>query len=150
MEIDSLYIEQVIATRTWKLRQQVLYPEGSLKDVMIDADFDGTHFAATIAGELIGVISVFKIEEGHYQFRKFAVLPQFQGNGIGTALFKSVVDFCRLWNGVSLFCDARIAAVPFYEKLGMHIKGEHFFKKELEYVRMEIGLFNQSRHQTGI
>lgn len=140
MEIDSLYIEQVIATRTWRLRQQVLYPEGSLKDVMIDADFEGTHFAASMEGELVGVISVFKMEKGRYQFRKFAVLPQLQGYGIGTALLKSVFDFCKLWNGSSVFCDARIEAVSFYEKLGMHIKGEHFFKKELEYVRMEMDL----------
>lgn len=140
MEIDSLYIEQVIATRTWRLRQQVLYPEGSLKDVMIDADFEGTHFAASMEGELVGVISVFKMEEGRYQFRKFAVIPQFQGYGIGTALLKSVYDFCTIWNGTSLFCDARIEVVLFYEKLGMHIKGERFFKKELEYVRMEMDL----------
>lgn len=140
MQIDGLYVEQVIASRTWKLRREVLYPNGSLKDVMIDADFDGTHFAASMEGELVGVISVFKIDEGQYQFRKFAVLPRFQGYGIGTALLKSVFDFCRLWMGISLFCDARIEAVPFYEKLGMYIKGEPFFKKELEYVRMEIVL----------
>lgn len=140
MKMDSLYIEQVIATRTWKLRQEVLYSDGSLKDVMIDVDFEGTHFAASVEGELVGVISVFKIDQNQYQFRKFTVLPKFQGYGIGTALFKSVFDFCTLWKGTSLFCDARVEAVPFYEKLGMHIKGEHFFKKGLQYVRMEIGL----------
>jgi GNAT superfamily N-acetyltransferase len=140
MEIEDLYIEQVIATRTWKLRQEVLYPEGSLKDVMIDADFEGTHFAASMAGELVGVISVFKLDKGHYQFRKFAVIPQFQRYGIGRSLFKSVLGFCTLWKGTLLFCDARVEAAPFYEKLGMHIKGASFFKKELEYVRMEMDL----------
>lgn len=140
MEIDSLYIEQVIATRTWKLRQEVLYPEGSLKDVMIDADFEGTHFAASVEGKIVGVISVFKLNKGHYQFRKFAVLPQFQGYGIGTALFIAVFDFCRLWKGTLLFCDARVEAVPFYEKLGMHVKGAFFFKNDLEYVCMEMDL----------
>jgi GNAT superfamily N-acetyltransferase len=136
--IDKLYIEQVVASRTWKLRQEVLYPQGSLKDVMIDDDFEGTHFAATLEGELVGVISIFEFDQGQYQFRKFAVLPHFQGYGIGTELLHRVLDFCRSVRGSLLFCDARVEAVPFYEKQGMHIKGKPFLKKELQYVRMEI------------
>ncbi|MDH5827078.1 GNAT family N-acetyltransferase [Sphingobacterium faecium] len=143
MKIDQLYIEQVIASRTWKIRQEVLYPHGSLKDVMIDDDFEGTHFAATIEGVLVGVISVFEIDDGCYQFRKFAVLPNFQGYGIGTALLHAVFNFCRLWRASSLFCDARIGAVSFYEGFGMKIQSQSFFKKGLEYVRMKILLFDE-------
>lgn len=140
MEINQIYIEQVIASRTWKIRQQALYPKGSLKDVMIDEDFDGTHFAASVEGELVGVISVFEVDKENYQFRKFAVIPKFQGYGIGSALLQSVFDFCALWKASTLYCDARVEAVSFYKKFGMEEKGKPFFKGTLAYVRMHICL----------
>ncbi|UXD71553.1 GNAT family N-acetyltransferase [Sphingobacterium faecium] len=140
MEINQIYIEQVIASRTWKIRQEVLYPKGSLKDVMIDDDFDGTHFAASVEGEIVGVISVFEVDKETYQFRKFAVIPKFQGYGIGTALLQSVFDFCVLWNGRTLYCDARVEAVSFYKKFGMEEKGQPFLKGTLAYIRMQICL----------
>lgn len=140
MEINQIYIEQVIASRTWKIRQEVLYPKGSLKDVMIDDDFDGTHFAASVEGEIVGVISVFEVDKETYQFRKFAVLSTFRGYGIGAALLNSVFDFCALWNGRTLYCDARADAVSFYKKFGMQEKGQPFVKGTLAYVRMQICL----------
>jgi len=135
----EIWIEQVVAPRTWKIRQDVLYPNGSLKDVQIDNDFDGTHFAAYLGSEIVGVISVFR-EEDYFQFRKFAVLPIYQRRGIGVQLLTAVFEFCDRLAGRLLWCNARVDAMPFYEKFGMKSFGNPFVKENISYIRMEIKL----------
>ncbi|KGE13135.1 GNAT family N-acetyltransferase [Sphingobacterium deserti] len=137
--LDDLRIEQIAAAVTWRLRQEVLYPNGSLKDVMITEDFEGFHFGAYHDNMLVGVISLFP-DEDSFQFRKFAVQPHVQGQGIGRKLLKYVFSFAKTWDCQMIWCHARETAITFYEKSGMRVAGSAFSKNGIAYVRMEIWL----------
>ena len=137
MESQPIRIEQVVAPRTWNIRQRILYPEGSLRDVQIDEDFEGTHFAAYHDNEIIGVISVFRHGE-LFQFRKFAVLEDYQQKGIGSQLLLAVFEFCRRFDAAGIWCNSRIQAKTFYEKFGMQQVGDPFVKDNIQFVWMEL------------
>jgi predicted GNAT family N-acyltransferase len=137
--LEDLRIEQVTAAVTWRLRQEVLYPNGSLKDVMIADDFDAFHFGAYHNNVLIAVISLFPDEES-FQFRKFAVRTDYQGQGVGRKILAHVFAFSQTWNRDSLWCNARETATMFYTKCGMRVSGQPFLKNGITYVRMEIQL----------
>lgn len=138
-KLKEIWIEQVAAPRTWRIRLEVLYPDGSLKDVQLDDDYEGTHFAAYVGSEIIGVISVFRVGDD-FQFRKFAVSSAFQQMGIGTGLLNAVFDFCHRMGGQVVWCNARLEASSFYEKFGMKSVGSPFVKRTIAYVRMEVEL----------
>ncbi|MFD2968932.1 GNAT family N-acetyltransferase [Sphingobacterium bambusae] len=137
--MEDLVIEQVTAAVTWRLRQVVLYPAGTLADVMIDGDFEATHFGAYHDNKLIGVISLFAAGDG-LQFRKFAVRADYQGKGVGTALLRRVFAYAKEWKIASIWCHARLSAVSYYERVGMRQVGIPFERNGLGYVRMAVAI----------
>jgi len=68
------YIEQVFAARTWKLRKEVFSPEGKLGEVMLDGDFEATHFAAYDGNDVVGVLSLISLGD-NYIIHFLAVAP---------------------------------------------------------------------------
>lgn len=46
------------------------------------------------------------------------VLPEYQGQGIGSELMRRILDGTERFYSVDLVCDADL--VPYYERLGMH------------------------------
>lgn len=137
--MEDLVIEQITAAVTWRLRQVVLYPAGTLADVMIDGDFEATHFGAYHDNNLIGVISLFAAGDG-LQFRKFAVQADYQGKGVGTALLRRVFAYAKEWQIASIWCDARLSVVSYYERVGMRQEGNPFERNGLGYVRMAVAV----------
>lgn len=133
----DVVIEQVAAPVTWRLRREVLYPDGSLKDVMIDDDFDAYHFGAYLDNKLVGVISLFRDSAERFQFRKFAVHPDQQGQGIGHDLLVHLLAFAKTLGARKVWCNARQHAIGFYERFGLHPVGDVFIRNGLSYVRME-------------
>jgi ribosomal protein S18 acetylase RimI-like enzyme len=80
----------------------------------------------------VGVISMFW-EPGAVQFRKFAVLPQYHQQGIGSALLAHV----KVQAGAAqVWCDARVKAQGFYQRQGFGVRGLLFLKHGEPYVRM--------------
>ena len=49
-----------------------------------------------------------------------------RGTGLGRALFVATVDHARANGGSRYWCNARVTAAGFYEKMGMRIIGEQF------------------------
>ncbi|WP_343560113.1 GNAT family N-acetyltransferase [Sphingobacterium sp.] len=95
------YIEQVFAARTWKLRREVFSAKGQLSDVMLDGDFEASHFAAYSGDEVVGVLTLQR-SLGDYEIRYFAVHPDFRRQGVGTALLHYAVQFVKTFNGCRL------------------------------------------------
>lgn len=130
-------IQAIRHEMTYALRKNVLWPEKAIKDVMVDGDEGAVHFGAFNSGEIIGVVSLFSVGSA-MQFRKLAVDPRFQGRGVGTALIKNCISFAQDKGVRAIWCDARLNAVGFYEKLGFTI-GEHsFVKSGKEYKKAAI------------
>ena len=132
----NISIEQIRPELTWNLRQKVLYPAQKLYEMEMDEDQDGIHFGAFADNQLIGIISLFN-RNGDFQFRKFAIEPEYQGNGTGNALLTYITDFAKAEGGTRIWCNARSTATGFYDKNGFSHTGQFFSKNGFEYEILE-------------
>jgi phosphoribosylformimino-5-aminoimidazole carboxamide ribotide isomerase len=133
MNID---IEQIRPELTWRLRQQVLYPAQKLYEMELEEDNDGIHFGAFTSDKLVGIISLFQVDTS-FQFRKLAVLPEFQKMGIGNSLLNRVEEFAGSEGGTTIWCNARVSAIGFYLKAGYAHTGKLFSKNGFDYEILE-------------
>ena len=130
-------IRPTTAAKTWELRHKVMWPNKSIKFVILPEDEDGFHYGLFEKERLVSVISLFKIgNEG--QFRKFATDKDFQGKGFGTKLLEYLIEEAKLLNINYLYCNARVTAIRFYEKFGLKTASTIIGKTEKDYVKMEI------------
>jgi GNAT superfamily N-acetyltransferase len=136
-------IEQIRPELTWYLRQKVLYPAQKLYEMEMEEDQGGIHFGAFTDNKLVGIVSLFQ-KADDFQFRKFAVDPDYQGNGIGNALLTYITDFARAEGGKRLWCNARLSAIGFYEKNDFSHTGEFFSKNGFDYEKLEKQLIHPS------
>ncbi len=131
-----LSIEQIRPELTWRLRRDVLYPEEPIFKMEMEEDNHGYHFGAFAGNKLVAVVSLF-INGSDFQFRKFAVVPEEQGRGIGKALLNYITDFVVNEGGSRLWCNARSSAIGFYARYGFTQTGSTFNRHGVEYEIME-------------
>jgi len=136
MQMNNIAIEQIRHELTWKLRQKVLYPQKKLYEMEMDEDADGMHFGAFSNDDLVGVISLFKNGDD-FQFRKFAVEPSLQNEGIGSTMLQYITAFVIAESGTKLWCNARLAVISFFLKHGFVQTGKLFAKNGFDYEIVE-------------
>lgn len=136
MHVESVNIQPIEAAQTYALRHAVLWPDKPLSYVQLPEDAAGQHFGAFAAGALVAVISLFVGADGEARFRKFATEPSWQGRGVGTALLRHVIVVARAQGAHALWCDARQAALPFYQRFGLQAEGDVFYKDDIPYLRL--------------
>jgi GNAT superfamily N-acetyltransferase len=129
-------IEQIRPELTWRLRQQVLYPVQKLYEMELDEDNNGIHFGAFTDTQLVGIISLFQ-HDTSFQFRKLAVLPDFQKMGIGNNLLNRVEEYAQSESGTIIWCNARVTAIGFYLKAGYAHTAKLFSKNGFDYEILE-------------
>ena len=134
-----IHIEQITPQLTWQLRRDVLYPGSYLHDMEMDEDLQGYHFGAFTVTQLIGVVSLFPLGES-WQFRKFAIDPAFQSQGIGKQLLNHITHFAKTEGAKRLWCNARLSAIGFYKKSGFEQTGQTFSKNGIDYEILEKAL----------
>jgi GNAT superfamily N-acetyltransferase len=137
--LKNISIEQIRPELTWRLRREVLYPTEPLHAMEMEEDNHGLHFGAFTDDELVGVISLFQ-KQNDFQFRKFAIKPNMQGQGIGSLMLQYITDFARQQGGMRLWCNARLSAVSFYVKAGFVTNGNTFMRNDITYEIFEKGL----------
>ena len=126
-------IRRVSADATAALRQQVLRPHQTIEDLVrrSEGDTDARYFAAVDHGEMIGTASLrpeappwAPDQQPAWRLRGMATAEGWRGYGVGTAVLGAVVDHVRSEGGGLLWCNARIPAVPFYERAGLETRGD--------------------------
>ena len=124
------------AAQTYYLRHLVLWPDQPLAYVQLPDDDAGQHFGGFVGNELVVVISLFGSPAGAARLRKFATHPAWQGQGLGPALLRHLLAVARQQGARALWCDARQAPLPFYQRFGLLPEGEVFYKGPLAYQRL--------------
>lgn len=132
-------VEQIFPSLTWRIRHLAMYPDQPYDYVKLEHDFDGLHLGIYVDYELTGVVSLF-IDGTVGQFRKFAVLPEAQHQGLGSQLLHYLIDFCKVQKLTKLWCNARVNAKEFYTKFGFHETVETYTAGGFDYVKMELEL----------
>ncbi len=131
-----IHIEQITPELTWQLRRDVLYPASRVYEMEMDEDLQGYHFGAFTDTRLIGVVSLFPKGE-NCQFRKFAIVGDMQGQGIGKLLLDHITSFAQSEGATRLWCNARTPAIGFYSKFGYTLTGEGYSANGIDFKMME-------------
>ncbi|HLA55265.1 MAG TPA: GNAT family N-acetyltransferase [Flavobacterium sp.] len=127
-------IKEITAAETYPVRHPVLRAGKPVESCRFEGDDKiGTkHFGVFDENELVGVASLFESASdlfdvgNQFQLRGMAVLERCQKKGFGVDLVKHAEAYARDNGGKIIWFNARIIAVPFYEKLGYRILGEPF------------------------
>jgi GNAT superfamily N-acetyltransferase len=136
----AVAIRSIEPAQTYALRHAVLWPDKPLAYVQLPEDEAGQHFGAFVADALVAVISLFVGADGVARFRKFATDPAWQGRGVGTLLLRHIIAVAQTQGASQLWCDARQATLPFYQRFGLAPEGQVFYKGEVPYVRLRRSL----------
>lgn len=127
------------------LRYEVLHaPFGvSRDDDWNDGDPASTHLVVVVGDDVVGYGRLIAdTEERTGQIRQIAVNPAWERRGIGTALIRALLDSARGRGMTDVWLNARLTAVPFYEKLGFKVTSGTFRSPRtyLPHVRMDRAL----------
>jgi len=125
-------ILRVTAAETFSLRQRILRPRDTFDELsLLHDDADACHFGAVDDGTVIGAASVLRekapwsVELGQsWRLRGMATAEDRRSQGVGTAILAAAIQHVRQRGGGVLWCNARMAAVPFYERNGFGTRGE--------------------------
>lgn len=131
-----MIIKQVNAAAILTVRQAVLRQGLPIEASIFDKDEDRhtAHFGAFIGDTVIGCASLVRNAHARFspeftqiaQLRGMAVLPEHRDGGIGGLLLRAVETKATEDGLEVLWFNARIKAVPFYEKNGYIKEGDAY------------------------
>ena len=130
----------VAAETVVPLRVAVLRPhmEDSHSRYAEDGDAESRHFAIEVDGETIAVGSSFRVGEG-WRIRGMATADERQGEGLGAAILRAILDDIRARGGGLVWCNARTTVEGFYARQGFRVASEVFELPGIgDHVRMEV------------
>jgi GNAT superfamily N-acetyltransferase len=138
-------IRRVTVDEILPLRSAVLRGGGPLERALLPGDAEGlgVHWGTWLGGLLIACVSLYEVASGDgvrsTQLRGMATAPELRNQGLGGALLSVAIEDweARDDSARPLWCNARIRAVPFYERHGFVGEGEPFVFPEVgEHLRM--------------
>jgi GNAT superfamily N-acetyltransferase len=170
--LSMVEVRRIDASLLPPMRHAVLWPSVPLDSQLLQFDHAKTtiHYGAFLPGdaEPVGCLTLTKEDfkkglpatiaglglEGQYQVHKFAVLQERQGKGIGSVLFRQVLQELRegTEGRVLLHLDARVEQRGWYERFGLQVLDEEIFVKTgptgngpaVEYIRLGIVLSSRT------
>jgi GNAT superfamily N-acetyltransferase len=126
-------VKRIDPSETRPLRHLVLWPHiERMEDCVIDIDHreDAIHLGTFDNGRIVSVGSLFRMTSPkidfpvQYRLRAMATDPEYRGKNGGAFLIREAERILREMNIDVLWCDARIGAVGFYQKLGFSLIDE--------------------------
>jgi len=132
--MPSFFVKEIKPNDCYFIRHQVLWQHKSFDDCGIDIDYQAGafHLGAFRGDELICVASFFKqsqtkfSEQHQYRLRAMATLYSAQNTGAARELLNTAFQILKAKGQDLLWCDARITAIGFYEKLGFEKLGDSY------------------------
>lgn len=130
---ETLLIEKVEVEDIKELRFKVLWPHKSgvqACEIEPDRFLSTFHIGAWLDNQLVGT-STFIVDinpqfddEKQYRLRAMATDPSVRGVGVGAKIIEAGIEVLKEKNVHLLWCDARLVATGFYEKMGFEVLGE--------------------------
>lgn len=132
VDLSHLHLGQVSVERIIPLRHRMLRQNLPLDSAWFPGDDSPAtiHFAASDRGIPVCCLTLMAAEwEGlaAWQLRGMATALEFQGQGVGRRLFHHAVSEARRRNPEWLmWCNARVSAIGFYERVGWEVVSAEF------------------------
>ncbi|WP_309641993.1 GNAT family N-acetyltransferase [Flavobacterium sp.] len=130
-----IVIKKITADELYPIRHEILRKGETFEKCIYPNDNAASTFHLGLYEDavLAGVVSVFQTksvvfkDEKQFQIRGMAVLNKHQKKGYGAALVREVESYLKAnENNYTLWFNARIIAVGFYEKMGFEKIGNAF------------------------
>ncbi len=119
------------------IRRRVFIEEQAVPEEL-EWEADDAHclhaLAETSLGEPVGTARL--LSSG--KIGRMAVLPQWRGRGIGSALLRLLIRTARKENLPTPYLDAQTQALAFYQKHGFEAFGEEFMDAGIPHRRMRL------------
>ena len=133
--------------QTRALRQAVLRPYLTVDDLAEHEPPDSVAFGAFDGDDLVAVGLVGpEGEPGAWRIRGMATAPQARGRGAGTAVLGALLRHASAHGATSVWCNARVRAIPLYERAGLRVVSDVFEPPDIgPHVRMELPVFQGFR-----
>jgi len=128
-------IEKVSPYVVYPLRHKVLRPNLPFEASCLPSDNDpnAIHFTLKNDDTILSIASLYSESleampnKNAYRLRGMATEPAKRGNGFGTMVLHGAMEYLKKETDVEiLWCNARVTAFGFYEKMGFTILGEIF------------------------
>lgn len=125
-------IREITAEETHSLRHQILRPHQPISECVLPGDEDEAsfHFGAFLDDRLVTIASVFEQRESRFdqlvsfrhqfRLRGMATDEEFRGRGLGAAVLRKCIEVSWARGGDVFWCNARVTAVAYYEKMHFH------------------------------
>lgn len=143
-------VKKISALETLPLRSVVLRNGLALAQCIFPTDEieDSFHLGAFTKDELVSIASFFpnnlnNEQPSGYQLRGMATNPSFAGKGYGASVVAFAISSLKSAKVNYIWCNARVIAVPFYQKLGFEIISDVFEVPEIgPHYKMKLNLVN--------
>jgi len=135
-------VRPIPLAQTRAVRKQVLRPHQTLAELARHEPAGAVAFGAFDGSELIGVGLVgAEGEPGDWRVRGMATLPHARGRGAGSGVLQALVQHATAHGATRMWCNARVRALPLYERAGFLVASELFEPAEIgPHYRMELPL----------
>jgi GNAT superfamily N-acetyltransferase len=133
--VHPISVTFISAAETIDIRWLILRPGFPRETAVFVGDDSPTakHFGGFTNGHLVGVASIYQALSPDrpdvpraWQLRGMATLPEVRGLGVGKALVAACEQSVRDAGDSFLWCNARVPAIPFYQRLGWLVSSDEF------------------------
>jgi predicted GNAT family N-acyltransferase len=127
-------VDEVPAEVTYALRAAVLRPDGGTITWAGDEDPATFHLAARSGEQFVGVVRFspapcpWRDAMAPWQLRGMATEATVRGAGVGRAMLADGLARVAARGGDLVWCDARVTAAGFYERMGFAVVTDQFDK----------------------
>ncbi len=101
-----------------------------------DEDAHALHIIAEENGIAVGCARVI-LSGNDVHIGRLAVKRSYRGQGIGSAVCRFIIDYCRKQGYIHIWLNSQLQAVGFYSRLGFESQGEIFMEAGIEHIKME-------------
>lgn len=123
-----------------EIREEVFVKE---QNVSIDEEWDEydeaantIHLLAYAHEQHVGCIRIIKRKDNSAKISRLAVLKEYRGQDIGSALLTRAVDLALHQKPANIYLNAQVSALAFYEKHGFKSDGEVFDEAGIAHQKM--------------
>ena len=116
-----------------EVRQEILHPDGPRERVVYEPDEEEStlHLVYKSNDQILAVgTMMFENEDeassGDLRIRGMAVKAELQGQGVGRQILDEFISFAQEKNVNKIWCNARVRALPLYERKGFVKFGKPF------------------------
>lgn len=127
-----MIIREISTAECIPLRSKVLRPFHPLEDCAYPQDPSAVHFGCFEHDALVSIVTAHPEDKelfgarGQWRIRGMATEPAHQGKGYGGEVLKALLAWGRAKRLPLFWCNARVLAIPFYERHGFTVESELF------------------------